>query len=128
MVCEMLDELYIRFDAVMELPEFQPCYKVETIGDAYMIVCGITEPCEDHAEMVLKVALELVKAAQLVHVNGNPLTIRVGASQRERKREQESRSACHAFTAAVNALLTKRALLPPHRRRSAALHPHFPFH
>lgn len=27
MVCEMLDELYLRFDAVMELPEFQPCYK-----------------------------------------------------------------------------------------------------
>lgn len=27
MVCDMLDELYIRFDAVMELPEFRPCYK-----------------------------------------------------------------------------------------------------
>lgn len=44
-----------------------------------MVCCGVTEPCDDHADRVLRLANELVEVAQLVHVNDNPLTIRVGA-------------------------------------------------
>lgn len=48
-------------------------------GVSLQVCCGVTESCEDHAERVLKLATELVKVAQLVHVNDKPLTIRVGA-------------------------------------------------
>lgn len=40
-------------------------YKVETIGDAYMIVGGVPDPCENHAERVLNVSIGMLMEVSL---------------------------------------------------------------
>ncbi|KAG2441007.1 hypothetical protein HXX76_003860 [Chlamydomonas incerta] len=76
-VCSLLDELYQRFDAAIE--EHPQLYKVETIGDAYMVVCNVTVPCDDHADVLLEFALRMHEEASLVASSlGEPVRIRVG--------------------------------------------------
>lgn len=50
---------------------------METIGDAYMVVCGVPEPREDHARRVADFALGAVMAAQQVKApaTGKPLQV-----------------------------------------------------
>ncbi|XP_067947353.1 guanylate cyclase soluble subunit beta-2-like [Watersipora subatra] len=73
----MLNSLYAKFD---ELSSIHDVYKVETIGDAYMVVCGVPEPSADHAVRVADFALGAIMAAQNVKspATGQPLQIRVG--------------------------------------------------
>uniref|UniRef100_UPI000181F540 Soluble guanylyl cyclase beta n=1 Tax=Chlamydomonas reinhardtii TaxID=3055 RepID=UPI000181F540 len=76
-VCSLLDELYQRFDAAIE--EYPQLYKVETIGDAYMVVCNVTVPCDDHADVLLEFALRMHEEASRVASSlGEPVRIRVG--------------------------------------------------
>jgi len=71
----MLDELFTAFD---DLVEQHQAYKVETIGDAYMIASGL-EGQEDHAAVAINLAVDMIQAASHVTApNGLPLVIRVG--------------------------------------------------
>ncbi|KAK1168463.1 guanylate cyclase soluble subunit beta-2-like [Acipenser oxyrinchus oxyrinchus] len=82
-VCEpiqivfMLNSMYLKFD---RLTTVHDVYKVETIGDAYMVVGGVPIPVLSHAERVANFALGMVIAAREVTnpVTGNPIQIRVG--------------------------------------------------
>ena len=51
--------------------------QVETIGDAYMVVCGVPEYCADHAEKVVDFALDAVVAANLVKAPATGSSIQV---------------------------------------------------
>ncbi|KAG2450442.1 hypothetical protein HYH02_004944 [Chlamydomonas schloesseri] len=76
-VCSLLDELYQRFDSAIE--QYPQLYKVETIGDAYMVVCNVTVPCDDHADVLLEFALRMhEEASQVASSLGEPVRIRVG--------------------------------------------------
>ena len=68
-VCSMLDDLYTKFDALCQKYELM---KVETIGDAYMLVGGLREVQHDHAERVARFALEAIQQAGTVPVPGMP--------------------------------------------------------
>lgn len=76
-VMEMLHELFVRFD---ELADKHGCYKVETIGDAYMVAAGCPDESEDHAVRIARLGIEMVRTAQSVQspLDGEPLRIRVG--------------------------------------------------
>ncbi|KAG2422347.1 hypothetical protein HXX76_016107 [Chlamydomonas incerta] len=77
-VAEMLNELYTIFD---EICERNGCYKVETIGDAFVAVggCPDAEPPEVAAERVAHMALDMVAAtAGFTSSQGHRLRIRVG--------------------------------------------------
>uniref|UniRef100_A0A672PAZ9 Guanylate cyclase domain-containing protein n=1 Tax=Sinocyclocheilus grahami TaxID=75366 RepID=A0A672PAZ9_SINGR len=54
--------------------------KVETIGDAYMVVGGVPIPMSSHIERVANFALGMIIAAKEVTnpVTGGPIQIRVG--------------------------------------------------
>ncbi|XP_033123937.1 soluble guanylate cyclase 88E-like isoform X2 [Anneissia japonica] len=58
-VVAMLNSMYTKFD---NLCETYDVYKVETIGDAYMIVSGAPTPTDDHALRVSEMALSMIEA------------------------------------------------------------------
>ncbi|XP_046488957.1 guanylyl cyclase at 88E isoform X2 [Neodiprion pinetum] len=58
-VVSMLNAMYSIFDT---LTERNRVYKVETIGDAYMVVSGAPDKEHDHADRVCDMALDMVEA------------------------------------------------------------------
>ncbi|XP_033116441.1 soluble guanylate cyclase 88E-like [Anneissia japonica] len=58
-VVAMLNSMYTKFD---NLCEAYDVYKVETIGDAYMIVSGAPTPTHDHVLRVSEMALSMIDA------------------------------------------------------------------
>ena len=76
-IMEMLHDLFVKFDA---LADKHGCYKVETIGDAYMVAAGCPEECSDHAERIARLAIDMVRTAETVRspLDGEPIRIRVG--------------------------------------------------
>uniref|UniRef100_A0A183C9R1 guanylate cyclase n=1 Tax=Globodera pallida TaxID=36090 RepID=A0A183C9R1_GLOPA len=65
-VINLLNDLYQRFDRIVGLHDV---YKVETIGDAYMIVGGVPKECRNHAEKILNVAIGLLMESRFVGFN-----------------------------------------------------------
>ncbi|XP_018557047.2 receptor-type guanylate cyclase gcy-4 isoform X2 [Lates calcarifer] len=78
-VVEMLNNLYMCFDTRIDSYDV---YKVETIGDAYMVVSGLPERNGDrHADEIAKMALDLVAAVRQVsipHMPNQRLQLRAG--------------------------------------------------
>uniref|UniRef100_A0A665UJA6 guanylate cyclase n=1 Tax=Echeneis naucrates TaxID=173247 RepID=A0A665UJA6_ECHNA len=76
-VVHMLNSMYSKFD---QLTSVHDVYKVETIGDAYMVVGGVPVPTQTHAHRVANFALGMRIAAREVTnpVTGEPIQIRVG--------------------------------------------------
>ena len=53
--------------------------KIKTIGDAYMVVGGLSEPREDHAEAVVALALDMhEEIAHFRWPTGDALALRIG--------------------------------------------------
>jgi class 3 adenylate cyclase len=72
----LLDELFSRFD---DLAERHGLEKIKTIGDAYMVVGGVPERCDDHPSRVAAMGLDMIAAvAEFARVAGHPLALRVG--------------------------------------------------
>uniref|UniRef100_A0A8C5X7D9 Guanylate cyclase domain-containing protein n=1 Tax=Malurus cyaneus samueli TaxID=2593467 RepID=A0A8C5X7D9_9PASS len=78
-VVEMLNNLYVCFDTRIESYDV---YKVETIGDAYMVVSGLPERNgTKHAHEIAKMSLDLVAAVRQVlipHMPTGRLELRAG--------------------------------------------------
>ena len=73
----MLDQLYLSFDSILKgYPEL---FKVETIGDAYMVVANLSRKCTDHADQMIMFGLDIQAATKsIVASDGSPLRIRLG--------------------------------------------------
>lgn len=77
-VMEMLNELYKNFDTIAKKHNV---YKVETIGDAYMVVGGAPDRCSapEAAQKVALFALEVIEFVKnFKTVHGNRIQIRCG--------------------------------------------------
>jgi len=76
-IIKLLNKLYTMFDVISNMHNV---FKVETIGDAYMGVCGIPQPIEHHAKHVVEMAMDMLECVQNVisPVDAHPVKIRVG--------------------------------------------------
>ena len=66
-----LDRIFSRFD---ELCERHGLEKIKTVGGIYMVVAGVPEVRSDHAEIMARFALDLLRAAALI----DGLEIKIG--------------------------------------------------
>jgi class 3 adenylate cyclase len=55
-VVKLLDEIFSHFD---ELTAHAGLEKIKTIGDSYMVAAGIPEPRVDHAQSLVRLAMEM---------------------------------------------------------------------
>jgi class 3 adenylate cyclase len=62
-VFTLLETIYKSFD---EIAAKYGVYKVETIGDCYVAVCGLPEPCLKHAVVMVRFARECLLRMQIV--------------------------------------------------------------
>ncbi|XP_010895036.2 heat-stable enterotoxin receptor isoform X2 [Esox lucius] len=78
-VVDMLNDIYKNFDGILD---HHDVYKVETIGDAYMVASGLPRRNGNwHAVDIARMALDIlafVGTFQLQHLPGIPLWIRIG--------------------------------------------------
>jgi len=78
-VVDLLNELYTLFDSILENYD---AYKVETIGDAYMVAGGLPIRNGDHhAAEIASLALHLlseIRNFQIRHRPGETLKLRIG--------------------------------------------------
>lgn len=58
---EELNDLFTTFDNIMES---YGCERIKTIGDAYMGVCGLPAPNENHAENIAKASVDILDALE----------------------------------------------------------------
>nr|XP_037276525.1 LOW QUALITY PROTEIN: guanylate cyclase soluble subunit beta-1-like [Rhipicephalus microplus] len=76
-IVRLLNKLYLQFD---NLSNVHGVYKVETIGDAYVVVAGVPDFVEDHADRLIAMGLDMITATKSVRnpVNGDFIQMRIG--------------------------------------------------
>ncbi|HET6819936.1 MAG TPA: adenylate/guanylate cyclase domain-containing protein [Candidatus Limnocylindria bacterium] len=75
-VVQVLNDL---FTAIDELAERYRLEKIKTIGDAYMVVAGVPQAREDHAQVMLQMAIAMHGVADAQpEIDGHRLQLRTG--------------------------------------------------
>ena len=95
----LLEGLYSAFD---DLALRRKVFKVETIGDCYVAVCGVPDPNPSHASVMVRFARDCLSAMNIVLQN---LTVELGPSTTE----LGMRIGLHSGSVTAGVLRTNRA-------------------
>lgn len=77
-VVSILNHVFSAFDRLTEELGLE---KIKTIGDAYMVAAGVPVPRDDHAEVIIEMAIAMRKTLKQVNQEtGYPLQIRIGVN------------------------------------------------
>lgn len=77
-VVEMLNDLFTRFDLAARELQIE---KIKTIGDAYMAVCGLPDPCENHIEQVMAMSVRMIQISREFSAEqGISVRLRIGVN------------------------------------------------
>uniref|UniRef100_A0A671M7F8 Guanylate cyclase soluble subunit beta-1 n=1 Tax=Sinocyclocheilus anshuiensis TaxID=1608454 RepID=A0A671M7F8_9TELE len=79
-IVNLLNDIYTRFDILTDSRKNPYVYKVETVGDKYMTVSGLPEPCTHHAKSICHLALDMMEIAGQVKVDEDPVQGILGMS------------------------------------------------
>ncbi|MEE9524085.1 MAG: adenylate/guanylate cyclase domain-containing protein, partial [Thermodesulfovibrionales bacterium] len=72
----LLNEVFSRFDDLVDKHKLE---KIKTIGDAYMVVAGLPDPRDDHAESIAGFAIELLDILRGYRIESQKkLRVRIG--------------------------------------------------
>ncbi|UXI22807.1 transcription factor Dp-1 [Sarcoptes scabiei] len=83
-IVKLLNNLYTTFDVLTDPKKNPNVYKVETVGDKYMAVSGLPEPCESHARCIARLALDIMDLSKRVKnadLDGIQLTIGIHSGE-----------------------------------------------
>ena len=72
---ELLNEVFSYFDSLVDKYRLE---KIKTIGDCYMVASGVPRECADHAQVLLRMALEMRDYVGRHEFKGRKLTFRMG--------------------------------------------------
>ncbi|MBY4675032.1 adenylate/guanylate cyclase domain-containing protein [Marinobacterium arenosum] len=72
----LLNEIFSEFDSLCEKRGLE---KIKTIGDAYMVGAGLPTKCDDHAQVVAEMALDMLAVIKRFnHHHQTDLSMRIG--------------------------------------------------
>ena len=74
-IVNLLNSVFTKFDEkVHKYPEI---YKVETVGDKYMAVCGLPEKVDFHTKYICRVALDIMDLTnELEKIDGQSTVVK----------------------------------------------------
>ena len=76
---QLISTLNVVFSEFDYLVSFYGLEKIKTIGDAYMVASGLPVPRDDHAEVIVELALEMRSTLdRLNQIFDQPLQVRIG--------------------------------------------------
>ncbi|MFN8373083.1 MAG: adenylate/guanylate cyclase domain-containing protein [Anaerolineae bacterium] len=71
----LLNEVFTYFDSLVEKYQLE---KIKTIGDCYMVASGVPRPRHDHAQALVRMALEMQNFVKDNAFYGKQLSFRIG--------------------------------------------------
>lgn len=67
-IVDLLNQVYTTFDILTDPKKNPHVYKVETVGDKFMAVSGLPEPCENHARCIANLALDIMDLSKTIEL------------------------------------------------------------
>ncbi len=75
-LADRLDTIFSAFD---HLAEKHGCEKIKTIGDCYMAVAGLPQHCDNHAQRLADLAIDMIEEIRrLTQHSEQPMKVRIG--------------------------------------------------
>lgn len=76
-IVRILNSVFSYFDSIVEKYDVE---KIKTIGDCYMVAAGVPRDNEEHAKILVKIALEFRNYIEMTPFEGELLDLRIGIS------------------------------------------------
>jgi len=75
---ELFNEIFSHFDMLVETYNLE---KIKTIGDCYMVAAGVPRPRADHAQIITRLALDMLDYVQSHRFHASrPVNFRIGVN------------------------------------------------